>query len=235
MPLVRLNKYLAEQGIASRREADRLIADGLISVNGNVVKEMGVKVDSEKDKVSVSDKIVEIQKKLVHIALNKPIGYVASVKRTEIEKNIVLDLVKIKERIYPVGRLDKDTTGLIILTNDGTLTYKLTHPSAECEKEYEVTVANPINKGQLDKLKAGVKLWGEKTKETKIRQIGTRSMRIVLTEGKNRQIRRICQKVGLPVVRLKRIRIKNLKLGGLPEGKWRFLQPDEVESLKNGA
>ena len=175
---------------------------------------------------------LEIQKKLIYIALNKPAGYVTSVKRTNVEKDIVLDLVPIEERIYPVGRLDKDTTGLLILTNDGTLTYKLTHPSSECEKEYEVTVDGIIKKGQLDKLKAGVKLWGEKTKEVKIKQISPRSMRIVLTEGKNRQIRRICQKVGLFVRHLKRIRIKKLELGPLPEGRWRKLTKGEIEMLK---
>ena len=229
---VRLNKYLAQQGVASRREADRLIADGLISVNGEVVKEMGVKVDPEKDKVTVNKKVVERQKDLIYIALNKPVGYVTSVKRTSVEKNIVLDLIDIKERIYPVGRLDKDTTGLLILTNDGTLTFKLTHPSSECEKEYEVTVDREIRKGQMDKLQEGVRLWGEKTKQTRVKKIGPDRMRIVLTEGKNRQIRRICQKVGLQVVSLKRIRIKGLELGNLPEGKWRFLTGSEVKTLK---
>jgi len=235
MELIRLNKYLAGRGIASRREADRLIADGLISVNGKVIREMGVKINPEKDKVSVSDQVIKRQQKLIYIALNKPAGYVTSVKRTQVEKKIVTDLIKINERVYPVGRLDKDTTGLLILTNDGTLTYKLTHPSSECEKEYEVTVDGAIKGGQMDKLKAGVKLWGEKTKETQVKKIGSRQMRIVLTEGKNRQIRRICQKVGLSVIQLKRIRIKRLKLGNLPEGKWRKLTPEEVKMLKNAA
>ncbi len=230
--LVRLNKYLAEQGIASRREADRLIADGLVSVNGKVVREMGVKVDPVKDKVKVSGEVAKRREKLVYIALNKPIGYVTSVKRTRLEPKIVLDLVRVPERVYPVGRLDKDTTGLLVLTNDGTLTFGLTHPSAECEKEYEVTVASVINKGQIEKLEAGVKLWGAKTKGAHVRKVGTRVMRIILTEGKNRQIRRICQKVGLPVKKLNRIRIKGLRLGGLPEGKWRFLTASEVEMLK---
>lgn len=233
MTLIRLNKYLAGLGVASRREADRLISDGLISVNGKVVKEMGVKVDPEKDKVTVSNQVLKRQEKLIYIMLHKPANYVTSVKRTRVEKKIVLDLIKIKERIYPVGRLDKDTTGLLILTNDGTLTYKLTHPSVGCEKEYEVTVDGLIKKGQIDKLKAGVKLWGEKTKRTQVKKIGPNQMQIVLTEGRNRQIRRICQKVGLPVKKLKRIRIKNLKLGSLLEGEWRYLTADEVKMLKS--
>jgi 23S rRNA pseudouridine2605 synthase len=232
MTLTRLNKYLAELGVASRREADRMIADGLISVNGEVVTEMGIKVDPQIDKVSVSDKVIKRQEKLIYIMLHKPVGYVSSAQHTRMEPKIVLDLVNIKERVYPVGRLDKDSTGLIILTNDGTLTFKLTHPSSECEKEYEVTVAGIITNGAIEKLEKGVSLWGEKTKSTTVRKNGLRKMRIVLTEGKNRQIRRICQKVGLPVIALKRIRIKNLNLGDLPLGKWRFLTKQEVEMLK---
>lgn len=232
MALIRLNKYLAGLGVASRREADRMISDGLISVNGEVIREMGVKVNPELDKVSVSDRVIKRQEKLVYIMLHKPTGYVTSSQHTRLEKNIVLDLVKIKERVYPVGRLDKDSTGLLILTNDGTLTFKLTHPSSECEKEYEVTVAGIITNGAIQKLEKGVKLWGERTKSTEVRKIGLRKMRIILTEGKNRQIRRICQKVGLPVTALKRVRIKNLNLGDLPLGKWRFLTKQEVEMLK---
>jgi len=230
--LIRLNKYLAEQGVASRRESDRLIADGLISVNGKVITEMGVKIDSEKDKVSVNKKVTERRQKLIYIMLNKPAGYVTSAQKTRFEKNIVMDLVDIKERVYPVGRLDKDTTGLLILTNDGTLTYKLTHPSSECPKEYEVTVAGFITNGVITKLENGVKLWGEKTKSAIVRKIGARKMRIIITEGKNRQIRRICQKVGLPVVKLKRVCIKDLHLGDLEVGKWRFLTREEIDLLQ---
>lgn len=230
--LIRLNKYLAAQGIASRREADRLIADGQVSVNGNVIREMGVKVDPEKDKITFSRQLLARQEQLIYIMLNKPIGYVASAKPTTLEPNIVLDLVNIKERVYPVGRLDKDTTGLLVLTNDGTLTYKLTHPSSECEKEYEVIVDGIVTRGAMEKLAKGVKLWGEKTKPALVRPIGKNVMRIILTEGKNRQVRRICQKVGLPVRKLRRIRIKALSLGNLPEGKWRYLNPEEIKMLK---
>ncbi len=230
---MRLNKYLSHQGIASRREADRLIADGLISVNGKVVTEMGVKIDPGKDKVTINDEVIKRQEELIYIALNKPTGYVTSAKRTNVEKHIVMDLINIKERVYPVGRLDKDTTGLLLLTNDGTLTFKLTHPSAECAKEYEVTVKGIIQPEQIRKLESGVKLWGEKTKKTHVNKVDQNKMRIILTEGKNRQIRRICQKVGLPVRQLKRIRIKKLRLGILPVGKWRYLEKGEVEMLKN--
>ncbi len=231
--LIRLNKYLAELGVASRREADRLIADGLISVNGEVITEMGVKVNPATDKVAVSDKVVERQEKLLYIALNKPAGYVTSVKRTRVEKKVVMDLVETDERVYPVGRLDKSTTGLLLLTNDGTLTFKLTHPSSECEKEYEVVVDSVVTNGAMEKLRKGVKLWGEQTKPTIVKKIGPRRMQIILTEGKNRQIRRICKKVGLPVVQLRRIRIKGLSLGDLLLGKWRYLTKEEVLSLKS--
>lgn len=232
MTLIRLNKYLSEQGVASRREADRFIAEGLVSVNGKIVTEMGAKIDPSKDKVSVSNEVVERQEKLIYIALNKPAGYVTSAKRTEIEKKIVLDLVRTEERIYPVGRLDKDTTGLLILTNDGTLTYRLTHPSSECEKEYEAIVKGIVNERAMEKLRRGVNLWGEKTKPTRVKKINKNKLSIILTEGKNRQVRRICQKVGLPVDRLKRVRINGLGLGTLMEGKWRYLSPEEVKMLR---
>ncbi len=232
MTLIRLNKYLSEQGVASRREADRFIAEGLVSVNGKVVTEMGVKVDPSKDKVSVSEELVERQENLIYIALNKPINYVTSVKRTAVEKKIVMDLIDLEERVYPVGRLDKDTSGLLILTNDGTLTYKLTHPSSESEKEYEAIVHGVVTEGAMEKIRRGVNLWGERTKPTRVKKLNKNKMSIILTEGKNRQVRRICQKVGLHVDRLKRVRVKGLELGNLMEGKWRYLSPEEVKMLK---
>ena len=233
MSLIRLNKYLAEQGVASRREADRLIEEGLISVNGVVVTEMGVKVDPAKDKVTVSNEVVERQEKKIYIMLNKPINYVTSVKRTQVEKKIVMDLIDLEERVYPVGRLDKDTSGLLILTNDGTLTYKLTHPSSESEKEYEAIVNGVITQGSMEKLRKGVNLNGESTKSTRVKKIGRNKLSLILTEGKNRQVRRICQKVGLTVDRLKRVRVKELWLDTLMEGKWRYLSSDEVKMLKS--
>lgn len=232
MSLVRLNKHLADLGVASRREADRLIEKGLISVNGVVIREMGVKVDPKVDKVKVADQVMKDREKLIYLALNKPAGYVTSVKPTAAEPRVVTQLIDLKERVYPVGRLDKETTGLLILTNDGTLTFKLTHPSSESEKEYEVQVDGKLTPGVIKKLEAGVKLEGKKTKPTKIKPLGLYKMRIILTEGKNRQIRRICQKVGCPVRTLKRIRIKNVELGNLPEGRARFLTKKEVEGLK---
>jgi 23S rRNA pseudouridine2605 synthase len=233
MVLIRLNKYLAEKGIASRREADVLIEKGEIKVNGKVVTQLGTKIDPDIDTVECHENVSERRRNLVYIALNKPIGYVCSAKPTREEPDIVLDLIDIPERIYPVGRLDKDTTGLLILTNDGTLTFKLTHPSAECEKEYEATFNHPITPGAIRKLEAGVRLFGEKTLPTEIRRVTPKIIRIILREGKNRQIRRICQKVGYPVSSLKRVRIKKLLLGDLRLGRWRYLTPAEVNQLQN--
>jgi 23S rRNA pseudouridine2605 synthase/23S rRNA pseudouridine2604 synthase len=231
MVLIRLNKYLANLGLASRREADVLISKGKIKVNGKVITEMGTKVDPDKDKVKIDDSVIKDREKLIYIALNKPKGYVSSVKPTKQDPKIVLDLIDIPERIYPVGRLDKETTGLLLLTNDGTFVNKIIHPSSESEKEYEVTFPQLIPMGAIKKLEAGVKLNGEKTLPTKVKKVGPAKIQITLKEGKNRQVRRICQKVGYPVKTLKRIRIKGLRLGDLPLGRWRHLTKREVSLL----
>jgi len=229
---LRLNKYLAEQGIASRREADELISAGLIKVNGKVVTEMGTKIDPAKDKIEVDEKQVKESKNLVYIALNKPKGYVCTMKATEQDPQIVVRLIDVPERIYPVGRLDKEPTGLLLLTNDGTLVNKIIHPSSESEKEYEVTFFQQIPMGSIRKLEKGVKLKGEETLPTKVKKVAPAKIRIILKEGKNRQVRRMCQKVGFPVKSLKRIRIKDLVLGDLPLGRWRHLTEAEVNKLK---
>jgi len=233
MALVRLNKYLSEQGIASRREADQLIAAGLIKINGKKVTEMGVKVDPSKDEIVVDEARVKEEKKLVYIVLNKPKGYVCAARPTKSDPHIVTDLIDIPDRIYSVGRLDKETTGLLLLTNDGTLVNQIIHPSAESEKEYEVTFYKQIPEGALNKLRAGVRLTGESTLPTNVKKVGPAKIHIVLKEGKNRQVRRICQKVGFPVKTLKRIRIKNIRLGDLPLGHWRHLTKSEIDGLKS--
>lgn len=230
---MRLQKYLAQKGIASRRESERLIADGLVKVNGKVVTEMGIKINPGKDTVEVDQKnLAERKAKLVYVILNKPIGFVTTCNRTEIEKKIVTDLVKIPERIYPVGRLDKDTSGLLLLTNDGDLTYQLTHPKFEKAKEYEVKVQGEITEGALNKLREGVSLWGEKTNPTVIKRLSKNRFLITLTEGKNRQIRRICRKVGNPVLELKRVKIKGLSFDDVKVGEWRYVTFEELEVLK---
>lgn len=233
MDAIRINKYLSQQGIASRREADKLIEKGLVKINGKVVTEMGVKVDPENDKVEVNAVQMKAEKKQITIALNKPKGYVCSMKATHQDPHIVIDLINIPERIYPIGRLDKETTGLLLLTNDGTLVNQIIHPSSESEKEYEVTFDVQIPMGAIRKLEQGVKLNGGKTLPTQVKKIGPAKIRIILKEGKNRQVRRICQKVGFPVKNLKRVRIKMLKLGDLQLGEWRYLEEGEVKRLKN--
>lgn len=223
--MIRLQKYLAEHGVGSRRKCEKYITDGLIKVNGKVTTEMGVKVDPSKDKIEVSPEIQMMKQNLVYIMLNKPVGYVTT--RAETEGETVYDLIKIPERIFSVGRLDKNSSGLLILTNDGELAFSLAHPSFEHEKEYEVTVQGAITKGAIKKLCEGVKIWGVKTSPAQITKTGKSSFRMIIHEGRNRQIRRMCQKVGYSVKTLKRVRIGTLELGSLPVGKWKFLKKSD--------
>ena len=165
----------------------------------------------------------------IYIALNKPPGYVTSCNQKD--DAIVLDLVDIPERVYPVGRLDKDSTGLVILTNDGRLHHRLSHPSFDHEKEYDVTVAAPIPPGALRRMEKGLPMMGTQTRPAEIKRISARRFRIILKEGKNRQIRRMVRQRNNHVARLKRIRVGPVRLGSLPEGKWRRLTAAEVRSL----
>ncbi len=230
---IRLNKYLAGKGVASRRKSDELISGGKIRVNGEVVRELGVKVDPEKDRVEVDEKILAAKPELVYFVLNKPSGFVCSNSRTTTEPRIVLDLFPAEWRIFPVGRLDKNTTGLLILTNDGNLSFRLTHPKFECEKEYEVEVSADLTVERVRKIESGVPLERAKTKPTEVRILGKRRARVILREGRNRQVRKIFGKVGCEVVKLKRVRVKNLELDDLPLGKYRALSEDEVKMLRD--
>ncbi len=231
---IRLNKYLADQGVCSRREAEKLMDQGAVKVNGKTITEQGVKIDPEKDKVEVSEKAIQEreQKKVVY-ALNKPLAYVCSTHKTKVERKIVIDLLDVPERVYPVGRLDKETTGLILLTNDGDLAYQLTHPSFEHKKVYLVELNKPLVKGALDKLREGVNLFGSKTLPTKIKKISATKFYITLKEGKNRQIRRIVRKVGSQVKSLQRVQIGSLKLDELniKIGEFKKLDKKEIEKL----
>ena len=228
----RLNKFLAGKGIASRRKADDLIVDGKIKINGKVVKELGTKV-SEEDKVEVDAEVLAAKEKLVYFALNKPLGFICSNSPTKIDKKIVVDLINCRERIFPVGRLDKDSSGLLVITNDGNLSFHLTHPKFKCEKEYEVEVAADLTAERVRKVEKGVSLERQKTQATQVMVLDTRRARIILREGKNRQVRKIFGKVGCEVTSLKRVRVKNLKLGRLKIGEWRELSKNEVENLKS--
>jgi 23S rRNA pseudouridine2605 synthase/23S rRNA pseudouridine2604 synthase len=226
---MRLQKYISRGGYCSRRRAEKLIAEGKVTVNGKVVDRLGSKVDPEIDRVAVDGHPVSIDKNLVYIVLNKPRGYVASCDHPG--QKIVLDLVNIKQRVYPVGRLDKDSTGLLLLTNDGRLHQRLTHPSFDHEKEYLVSVSEPIPAGALKVLAKGVKILGKKTRPARVKIISPTRFKIILKEGRNRQIRRMVRKVGNRVVELKRIRVANIRLGNLAEGKWRRLSEAEKKQL----
>ncbi len=231
MSLIRLQKFLSEAGICSRRKGEEYIKSGFVRVNNNVVTELGEKVDPQKDRVEFKGKVVDVKSDPIYIALNKPKGYVTS--SLQAGDKIVLDLIDIKERIYPIGRLDKDTSGLLILTNDGSLHHQLSHPSFDHEKEYDVTVVRPIPEGALQSIAKGMPMMGTKTRPAKIERITSRRFRIVLREGKNRQIRRMVRKVGNHVARLKRVRVSNIKLGRLAEGPWRYLTEKEKKELFN--
>ncbi|MCJ7618003.1 MAG: rRNA pseudouridine synthase [Desulfobacterales bacterium] len=229
MPLMRLQKFLSSAGFCSRRKAEEYIKDGHVKVNGEVVSELGTKIEPAIDLVTVNGKLVEAKHDLIYIALNKPQGYVTSCSQKG--DKIVLDLINIQDRVYPVGRLDKDSTGLLILTNNGELHHRLSHPSFDHEKEYEVAVSNPIPDGALQKMAKGLPMMGTKTRPADIKRISARVFSIVLKEGKNKQIRRMVRKMGNQVVRLKRIRISIIKLGNLTEGSWRYLTEEEKQEL----
>lgn len=202
---------------------------GKVAVNGETIVELGTKIDPNQDQVEVDGKSIKPSHTLIYVALNKPKDYVTSCSHPG--ENVVVDLVDISERIYPVGRLDKDSTGLLLLTNDGRIHHRLSHPSFNHEKEYDVTVARPISNGALIKMSDGLPLMGTKTRPARITRISSRRFRIVLQEGKNRQIRRMVRKVGNEVIRLQRKRFAGIELGNLPPGKWRYLSPSEKKSL----
>ena len=229
MTTMRLQKFLSEAGICSRRKGEEYIRKGLVRVNSRIVTELGTKVDSEKDRVEFDGKLIALKSEPMYIMLNKPKGYVTSCSHPG--EKIVLDLIDITERVYPIGRLDKDSIGLLILTNDGSLHHRLSHPSFDHEKEYDVTVSKPITDGSLRNIASGLPMMGSKTRPAKIRRISSRRFHIILKEGRNRQIRRMVRKVGNRVTRLRRIRVSKIKLGRLAEGAWRNLTEKEKKEL----
>jgi 23S rRNA pseudouridine2605 synthase/23S rRNA pseudouridine2604 synthase len=226
---MRIQKFLSAAGVCSRRRGEAFIKAGRVSLNGQIVVELGTKIDPGNDQLCVDGKPIKYEPSMLYIALNKPVDYVTSCRHPG--EKIVLDLVDIAQRVYPVGRLDKDTTGLLLLTNDGRLHHKLSHPSFNHEKEYDVTVAKPITDGALKNLAAGLPMMESKTRPAKVQRIASRRFRIILKEGKNRQVRRMVRKVGNQVTKLKRIRVASIKLGQLPTGKWRHLTEKEKEEI----
>lgn len=224
----RINKYLSEVGFCSRREADKLLEQGRITINGKK-PELGTKV-SDADEICVDGKnIKKTEEKHVYIAFNKPIGIVCTTD-TKREKNNIVDYINHPKRIFPIGRLDKPSEGLILLTSDGDIVNKILRARNNHEKEYIVRVDKPITPKFLEKMRNGVPILDTVTKKCEVEQIDTLQFRIVLTQGLNRQIRRMCEYLGYEVKKLKRIRIMNIKLD-LPIGKWRDLTDAEMKKL----
>ena len=275
----RLQKFLANSGVASRRKCEELILAGRVKVNGEVVTELGRKIDSDKDVVRFDDKEIKQQKNKVYILLNKPIGYVTTMK-DQFNRDSVIDLVKINERVVPVGRLDMYTSGALILTNDGDFVEKVTHPRNEIEKTYNVTLAGKVTNEDVEKLRNGVEIniendnakynnkynekyndknnekqdgkYSEKYNDNNNNKINKKlyktgkakvkilkiddeknisRLQITIHEGKNREIRKMCEAIGKKVIALHRAKIGNITVKDLPLGKWRYLKQSEVDNL----
>ncbi|MCE2683005.1 MAG: 23S rRNA pseudouridine(2604) synthase RluF [Cryomorphaceae bacterium] len=221
----RINKYLSEVGYCSRRASDKLIDEGRVRING-VIPEKGTKV-LPGDVVSVDGKTInEPQEDFIYIAFNKPIGIVCTTDTIR-EKDNIIDYINYPERIFPIGRLDKPSEGLIFLTNDGDIVNKILRARNNHEKEYEVTVNKPITKSFIQKMSGGVPILDTVTRKCFVKQTGTFTFTIILTQGLNRQIRRMCEFLDYRVTKLKRVRIMNIKLD-VPVGKWRYLNQDEI-------
>ena len=230
MKPVRLQKFLSMAGFCSRRKGETYITQGNVKVNGQTVTELGTKIDPANDHVEVDGQMLHKQEERVYIALNKPKGYITSCEQQG--EPIVIDLVDIPQRIYPVGRLDKDSTGLLLLTNDGELHHRLLHPSFDHEKEYSVTTVLPMSAASLNAMRNGLFIQGKKTRPARVKRVSSHRFLIQLKEGRNRQIRRMVRKLHNHVSRLKRIRVAGVHLGDLPEGTWRHLTQKEIQSLK---
>ncbi len=234
--LVRLNKYIANAGICSRREADSLIAKGFVKVNNKVVTELGAKVNPKKDKVSYNNEVISKQRP-VYLLLNKPKNFITTVKDPQGRKTVI-DLIKnaCPERLYPVGRLDRDTTGVLLFTNDGELADKLTHPSSNIRKLYHVQTERKVSQEDIEKLRKGVTLEDGFIKPDEIELIASvkagNEIGIQLHSGKNRIVRRMIEHIDHKVVRLDRVLFAGLSKKNLPRGKWRFLEQSEVNILK---
>lgn len=232
----RLQKYLANSGVASRRKCEELILQGKVEVNGKVVIELGTKINPEEDIVKFDGKEVKQAKKMVYILLNKPIGYVTTAD-DQFGRDTVLDLVKVRERIVPVGRLDMYTSGALILTNDGDFVYKVTHPKHEIEKTYTVTVKGIIQNSEVEQLRKGVKIDDYITKPAKVKILKTdiekdiSRLEITIHEGKNRQVRKMCEAVNRKVLALHRSKIGGIGVKDIELGKWRYLRENEIQKL----
>ena len=233
---IRLQKYMAECGIASRRKCEELILQGKVKVNGKKTTEIGARINPQKDIIEYNEKIIKIDDEKIYILLNKPIDYVTTVK-DQFGRNSVLDLVKIDKRIVPVGRLDMFTSGALILTNDGDFVYKVTHPKHEVWKTYTVTLKGIPTKEEINELENGIDIGGFITNKAKVKILktddkkGISRLEITIHEGKNRQIRKMCETIDKKVLALHRTKIGNISVKDLKIGKWRYLTKNEVDGL----
>ena len=235
MEEIRLQKYLAEAGIASRRKCEECILQGRVKVN-NKIAELGIKVNPEVDIILFDDKKIDKKEELVYILLNKPIGYVTTAK-DQFLRDSVLDLVKVKQRIVPVGRLDMYTSGALLLSNDGDFIYKVTHPKHEIDKTYTVTLNGIVTNEEVESLRTGVKIDEYITKPAKVKILKTdiekniSRLEIIIHEGKNRQVRKMCEAIGKKVQALHRTKIGNINVKDLKLGQWRYLNEEEIHEL----
>ncbi len=234
--MLRLQKFIAQSGLASRRAAEGLIAEGEIKVNGKVVTQMGVQIDPKKDVVEYQGQVLRVIEEHHYFLLNKPAGYLTTRKDTH-GRRTVYDLLSCQyHHLVPAGRLDMDTTGLLVLSNDGDFVYRLTHPSFELEKEYMVTCKGEMTEDTFAHLEQGVMIENRKTSPAKVSKIkrlkGQTFFHLTIHEGRKRQVRMMCDKVGHQVIKLKRVRIGPLQIDDLPEGQFRTLSPVELEEIK---
>lgn len=234
--MIRLNKYLAQCGLGSRRKCDQLIKTGKITINGKLITKLSYLVNEEKDKVAFDGNLLSRTVQPTYILLNKPAGYITTVN-DELGRNTVIDLIPIVDRIFPVGRLDKDTEGLLLLTNDGDLSYHLTHPKFLVKKVYQVKLTKSLTAIDLKKLEQGLMLEDGVTAPCEIKYVKSdklnRTLKISIHEGKKRQVKRMFRALGYSVICLRRIQFANLTLTNLPTGKWRYLTDMEIKKLKN--
>lgn len=233
--LVRLNKYISECGITSRRKADALISEGKVTVNGKIVYELGTKIHPTNDKVFINGKQVTLLDERVYIIFNKPKDCITSLK-DEKDRTTVIDYVKVRERIFPVGRLDRGTTGVLFLTNDGEFANKLMHPKFEIKKTYKVTIDKPITTEHSEKLRKGVKLSDGITEPAEVHIIprtDNKEIGIIIHEGRNKQIRRMFEKLGYDVKKLDRLAYGDISYEGLKRGQWRYFTKKELNSFSN--
>jgi len=233
---IRLNKFLSQTGTASRREADKMIAEGRVEVNGVAVQVLGYKINDTKDRIEVDGKRVKKDENLIYLMLNKPSGYLVTLKDPFSRPTIKELLPNLKKKVFPVGRLDYDSEGLILFTNDGELAYRLTHPRFKIKKTYSVKVTGSPDPSNLSRLERGIFLDGRKTAPAKVSRLSDSPkrtlLRIEITEGRKREVKRMCEAVGHRVLQLKRIGFAGLTLGKLAKGNYRFLDQKEIDKLK---